>query len=149
MVGHRWKSFRICIWSFNDAILYCYRYCSRKEKVQVKSIFWQSNVSLYLGHIFGVMQTMTALKIYEFSTTPPPVTSIKPAFWSLLPHRQYIIWNFIKLKMKASFCNFVCDSHYLRMFYMHTYTNTHIHYKVKLVVFSDLVVLPPKRGHEQ
>ena len=50
----------------------------------MKSIFWQSNVSLFLGHIFGVMQTMAALKIYEFSTTPPPVTRFSPAFLSLL-----------------------------------------------------------------
>ena len=49
----------------------------------MKSIFWQSNVSLYLGHIFGVMQTMTALKIYEFLTPPPAVTSVSPAFLSL------------------------------------------------------------------
>ena len=124
---------------------------------------------------------MKVLKIYEFLTPPPPVTTVSPVFSSLsgswnrmtietelwLNHfnftnnfiinfkcmdreflkpylfhcktvckcRDYLTDNifFIKLKMKACFYNFVCDSHHLRIFYMHTYTNTHIHFTAKLV----------------
>ena len=86
----------------------------------MKSIFWQSNVSLYHGQIFGVMQTITALKIYEFSTTPPPVTSISPAFlslsdsWIRMPNEtelwlnhfhftnNYIIYFLLKLMHKTN-----------------------------------------------